>query len=397
MDPPKYTTLVAALMALLDPRQARGKRYAWILLLILIAIAIASGQRTVHAIADWISLHWEDLQAELHPARVTCPSESTFRRVLRLIDPQQLDDLLSCLEPEPIPALPVEPPPLSLPLTAPSSELPLQAQAVDGKALRGAQAHGEKVHLVSLVRHTDAMTEGQMAVAEKSNEITAVPKLLADRDLTGTVTTMDALLTQRGLAQQILDQQGHYLMIVKANQPELFQAIQLLFACPPWTSSERVSEYDVHTTENKGHGRLERRTLESSITLNSYLDWPGVGQVMRRTCRRISRKTGVVSEEATYGITSLTRRQADAKRLEAIWRGHWTIENRVHYVRDVTFGEDACQVHAGNAARVLATLRNAILNLLRRLGWNNISDALRHYAAKLRYSLGLIGYQQARL
>jgi hypothetical protein len=104
---------------------------------------------------------------------------------------------------------------------------------VDGKALRGAQAHGEKVHLVSLVRHADAITEGQTAVAEKSNEITAVPKLLAERDLTGTVTTMAALLTQRTLAQQILDQQGHYFMVVKANQPELFHAIQLLFARPP--------------------------------------------------------------------------------------------------------------------------------------------------------------------
>jgi predicted transposase YbfD/YdcC len=145
-------------------------------------------------------------------------------------------------------------------------------------------------------------------------------------------------------------------------------------------------------TENTGHGRVERRTLEASISLNSYLDRSGVGQVMRRTCRRIHRKTGVVSEEVTYGITSLTQRLADAKRLEAIWRGHWTIENRVHYVRDVTFGEDSCQVHAGKAPRVLAALRNAVLNLLRSFGWNNISDALRHYAAKVKYALGLIGY-----
>jgi predicted transposase YbfD/YdcC len=312
---------------------------------------------------------------------------------LRLIDPSRLDELLTQMEADPFPAPPTE----ALSLPSASDDLPLRAQAVDGKALRGANAHGAKVHLVSLVRHADAITEGQTAVTEKSNEITAVPKLLDARNLTGTVTTMDALLTQRALAQQILDQQGHYFMVVKANQPELLQAIQLLFACPPWTNQERAGEYDTHTTQNKGHGRLERRTLESSTTLNTYLDWPGIGQVMRRTCRRINRKTGLISEEVTYGITSLTPQQADAKRLEAIWRGHWTIENRVHYVRDVTFGEDACQVRAGNAPRVLASLRNTILNLMRRSGWNNISDALRHYAAKIKYALGLIGYQRARL
>jgi predicted transposase YbfD/YdcC len=393
MDQPKYTTLVAALMALLDPRKPRGKRYAWILLLTLIAIALTSGQRTVHAIADWIALHWEELQTELLPASAICPSESTFRRVLRLIDAPRLDELLSQVESNPLPP----PPAATGTLSSAAEDLPLRAQAVDGKALRGANAHGAQVHLVSLVRHADAITQGQTAVTEKSNEITAVPKLLSAHDLTGTVTTMDALLTQRALAQQILDQHGHYFMVVKANQPELFQAIQLLFTYPPWTNQERAGEYDKHITQNKGHGRLERRTLESSSALNDYLDWPGVGQVMRRTCRRINRKTGLISEEVTYGITSLTRRQADAKLLEAIWRGHWTIENRVHYVRDVTLGEDACQVRAGNAPRVLASLRNAILNLMRCSGWNNISDALRHYAAKITHALGLIGYQQARL
>jgi predicted transposase YbfD/YdcC len=395
MDQPKYTTLVEALTALIDPRKARGKRYPWMLLLTLIAIAIASGQRTVHAIANWAALHWDELRAELHPERVTCPSESTFRRALRLIDPQGIEALLIHLAVNPLPTTP--PAPVRTPATPSSEKLPLQAQAVDGKALRGARAHGEQVHLVSLVHHADAVTAAQTAVAEKSNEITAVPQLLAGRDLTGTVTTMDALLTQRTLAQQILDQHGHYFMVVKANQPELYQAIELLFARPPWTKEEQAREYDIHTTQNKGHGRLERRTLESSTALNGYLDWPGARQVMRRTCRRVIRKTGEVSEGVTYGITSLTCPQADAQRLEAIWRGHWTIENRVHYVRDVTLGEDACQVNVGNAPRVLAALRNAILNLFRCCGWQNIGDAVRFYATKVTHALGLIGYQPARL
>jgi predicted transposase YbfD/YdcC len=392
MDQAKYTTLVEGLSTLIDPRQARGKRYSWMLLLTLIAIAIASGQRTVHAIADWIAQHWEDVRTELHPVRITCPSEATFRRALRLIDPLAMEDLLTHLDVTPSPP-PTEcqplPPPRPVLTATPRPAVPLQAQAVDGKELRGALAHGEKVHLVSLVRHADAITVAQTAVDQKSNEIPAVPKLLVGRNLTGTVTTMDALLTQRTLAQQIRHQGGHYFMVVKANQPELHQAIELLFACPPWTKQEQACEYDVYQSETRGHGRMEQRTLESSTALCQYVDWPDVGQVMRRTCRRIIRKTGVVSEKVTYAITSLTHPQAKAKQLEAIWRGHWTIENRVHYVRDVTLGEDACQTHVGNAPRVLAAIRDAILNLFRAGGWENISDAVRHYAAKVVYALDL--------
>lgn len=400
MDQPKYTTLVNALSTLFDPRHARGKRYGWLLLLTLIALALVSGQQTVHAIADWCALHWEELQAELHPARESCPSESTFRRTLRLVNPQGIEDLLTRLETPPVTSAPppsATPPAPVVTAAPPAPQIPWVAQAVDGKELRGALAHGEKVHLVSLVRHADGITLAQTAVDQKSNEITAVPHLLAGRDLTGTVTTMDALLTQRTLARQIRDQGGHYFMVVKANQPEVSQAIELLFAQPPWTYQEQACEYDCYLDANKGHGRIEQRRLESSTALGLYLDWPEVGQVMRRTCRRRICKTGVVTETVTYGITSLTPTHADAQQLEALWRGHWTVENRVHYVRDVTLGEDACQTHLGNAPRVLAALRNAILNLMRACGWQNIRDAVRHYAAKVAYALDLIRCPPARL
>ncbi len=104
---------------------------------------------------------------------------------------------------------------------------------------------------------------------------------------------------------------------------------------------------------------------ESSLTLSDYLDWPGVGQVMRRRCKRVTVKTKVTTE-TTYGITGLRPGEAGAAELETLWRGHWTIENRTHYVRDVTMGEDACQIHTGKAPHALAALRNGILGLLRR-------------------------------
>jgi predicted transposase YbfD/YdcC len=265
----------------------------------------------------------------------------------------------------------------------------LRGQSVDGKDIRGVRAHGNPQFLVSLARHDSAYVLGQVVVDEKTNEITAVPALLAGRDLRGTVTTMDALLTQGDVARQILNQGGHYLMVVKKNQLNLYRAIELLFRTPPVPARPgEVLRYRYH---GKAHGRLEQRTLESSIALNSYLDWPGVAQVLRRTCRRIRVSTGLVESETTYGITSLPRALAGPELVERFWRGHWTIENRLHYVRDETLGEDRCQVHTGTAPQVLATLRNGILSLLRYHGWSNIAEANRRYAANPQKVLHLLG------
>lgn len=381
MDRTQYTTLSDALQAIPDPRKARGKRYPWHFLLMLIALAMASGEQTVHALADWILLHTDELRTQLDWHEKSFPSESTIRRTVRLIVPTQLESILESLP--------------SVTVSAPAGDL--AGQSVDGKMLRGASAHGQPIHLVSLVRHADACIINQVAVKQKSNEITAAPALLAGRNLQGTVTTMDALLTQRQIAQQILDQKGHYLMMVKANQAELYQAIAFLFDNPPWTKREQGREYWKHRTFDKGHGRLEYRTLESSIALCGYLQWPQVGQVMRRTCRRIHRKTGVITDEIKYAITSLTPAQASAADLEKFWRGHWTIENQVHYVRDVTMREDAGQLRAGNAPHVLAAVRNALLNLYRANGWRNMSDAVRYYGSKVSHAFHLLTSCPARL
>jgi predicted transposase YbfD/YdcC len=261
--------------------------------------------------------------------------------------------------------------------------------------VRGANRHGAQVHLVSLVRHADGRVLGQVAVADKSNEITAAPRLLARRDLAGTVTTADALLTQRALAAQIRAQGGHYLMVVKANQPELYAAIDCLFTEP--LVPEPADRAEIATTCDKGHGRLEVRTLERSAALNGYLAWPEVGQVLRRTCQRVDLATGAIGEETTYGVTSLPPEAASAAQVEALWRGHWTIENKVHRVRDGTFGEDAGQVRRGRAPQALAALRNGLLSLLRALGWANIADAVRHYGAYTARAIHLLSTPPTRL
>jgi hypothetical protein len=131
---------------------------------------------------------------------------------------------------------------------------------------------------------------------------------------------------------------------------------------------------------HKGHGRRERRTLASTTVLCGYVDWPGVAQVFRLTRERTVK--GQTAIEVAYGITSLPRDRADARHLLALIRRHWAIENKLHYVRDVTLGEDACRVHKGSAPQVLACVRNAALHLLRRINPENVAAAIRHLTAK---------------
>jgi len=381
MDAPQYTTLRAALSDVPDPRKPRGQRYPWPLLLTAISAALVSGQQGLRAIGQWVAEHGEELGPllGLPPGRV--PSTATLRRAVRAVDLAALEARIAGF---------------AAGLAAPPADAPPWAgQAIDGKAVRGANRHGARVHLVGLVRHGDGLVLGQVAVADKSNEITAAPRLLAGRNLSGTVTTMDAQLTQRKLARQIRDQGGHYLMVVKANQPDLYAAIVELFAAPPVADAADARERV--TTLDKGHGRLETRTLERSAALNVYLRWPDVGQVLRRACRRVSVATGEITEEVTYGVTSLPPSAASAAQVEALWRGHWTIENRVHRVRDGTLAEDACQVRVGHAPQALAALRNGLLNLLRALGWTNLADAVRHYGAFAPRALRLLSTGPKRL
>jgi predicted transposase YbfD/YdcC len=181
----------------------------------------------------------------------------------------------------------------------------------------------------------------------------------------------------------------HRIISLQKNQPETYAAIELLFRAPPLCLGEE--DRLTYSYQEKGHGRLETRTLECSTLLSDYLDWPGVAQVMRRTCQRRHLRSAVVEREVTYGLTSLSRARAGPQHLEAFWRGHWTIENRNHYVRDETMGEDRCQVHTGHGAQALAAFRNGILTLLRSQGRENIAAALRHFANSPQLALRTIG------
>lgn len=208
------------------------------------------------------------------------------------------------------------------------------------------------------------------------------------------MVTLDAGLAHPHLAAQIVQQGGHYLMGIKRNHARLYEELTWYFDNPPlpcdrpWTQTE---------TWHKGHGRLERRTLTCTDDLDDYLAWPNVQQVVRRECERTTLKTGDTTRAVTYALTSLPAHAMSAAHVEQLWRGHWTIENRVHYVREVTMGEDAHQMHTGHAPQALAALRNAVLNRLRAAGWTNIAAALRHYSYSVADALAFVGLPPARL
>jgi Transposase DDE domain len=142
----------------------------------------------------------------------------------------------------------------------------------------------------------------------------------------------------------------------------------------------------------KGHGRLEQRSTQTSTALNDYLDFPYVAQVFRIVRTVMHCKSGKTCCETVYGVTSLRPQQADARQIGDLVRGHWEIENRLHWVRDVTFDEDRSQVRTGSGPRALASLRNFAISCLRVAGFANIAQGLRHLARHWQSPLTLLGF-----
>jgi predicted transposase YbfD/YdcC len=378
----QYSEMLERFKDVPDPRTRPNRIYPWQFLWGVISAAMASACQTPTAIARWIREQRDELLAVLPPTLVRLPCFSSIRRTLASVDASKLDAALTTLPTHALPA--------SVQEVAAGAPTPLVGQAIDGKNLRGVGRDGQPCLLVSLVEHTSATVLAQEQVARKRDQRSAVPVLLAGRDLRGKVITLDALHTLKPTARLILDQDGDYLMVVKKNQRTLYEFLDMLFSLPAHPADHQVWD-QIGPTSEKGHRRLETRTLISGNAHIEDVDWPGVAQVIRRECERIALKTGKVTREVSYALTSLTPSRADAAGLEALWRGHWTIENRVHYVRDVSFGEDRGHAAAGTTAHALASVRNALLYLFRRAGWHLVPDALAHYGASVRRALSLVG------
>jgi hypothetical protein len=214
MDQQQYTTLVDVLKQVPDPRKRQGRRHRWLTRLCLTHAALASAQRTPRAIARWVREHREELFAVLPPSVSRLPSDATIRRTLALLDVTRLEQALSAFQPATVPAAQADAGPSDA-LQAGAAQADagpsdaLHGVAIDGKAIRGVGRDGHPCHLVSLVQHDDARVLGQVEVAQKRDERSAVSALLEGRDLTGKVITLDALHTLRATAKQIRARGGH--------------------------------------------------------------------------------------------------------------------------------------------------------------------------------------------
>jgi predicted transposase YbfD/YdcC len=244
--------------------------------------------------------------------------------------------------------------------------------AVDGKTLRGARPRGGTApHLMACLDHATGTVIAQVAVGGKTNEITMLAGLLDQiPDLDGALISMDAMHAQREHAAYLHKRGANYLVTVKGNQPGLLARLRRL----PWKDVPPG-----HVCEGRAHGRAEKRTLKV-VTVAAGLEFPHAAQaiqIIRKTKRNGSAKW---KTETSYAITSLPAGKARPDRLAAWIRGHWKIENQLHWVRDVTYGEDLSAARTGTGPHVMAALRNLAISILRLAGHASIATALRRNA-----------------
>lgn len=342
-------SLLAQVERVPDPRVKRKPRHLLTDILVLSICGVLSGCEGCVEIAEYGRRKEEFFRTILElPHGI--PSHDTFNRVLALLKPQALQECLIGW--------------LRSVRDEAGDAREEQHIAIDGKALRRTfdRAAGQNMlHLVSAWSTANGITLGQVAVDEKSNEITAIPKLLQAVDLTDATVTIDAMGCQKDIAKQIIAGGGDYLLAVKGNQEASLLLLQETLA-EHFESDDPPPRGSRHETHEKKHGRDETReyvSLPAPAALKK-LGWSAVrsiGMVHSRTVR-----DGKVCEESRYYLSS---HRPSARKLAKFARGHWSIENSLHWVLDMSFHEDLCRLRTGHAAENLALLNRIALSLLK--------------------------------
>ncbi len=350
-------SLLAHFAQMEDPRSDLGKRHQLLDIIVIAICAVLCGAD------DWpsVELFGESREAWLRgflPLPHGIPSQYTFRRVFEILDPAQfracfrawVDDAITLTRGQVIP--------------------------IDGKTLRRShdrQVGQAAIHMVSAWSTANRLVLGQVKVADKSNEIPAIPDLLELLDIAGCIVTIDAIGCQQAIASTVKRLGGEYALAVKGNQPDLEQALAECFA-EAEAQGWRDVVHNVHRTLSKGHGRIETRqcwTIQDPDYLyyvRQFADWDGLQTLVKvRSTRQIE---GVVTEKTRYFITSLGN---DAKEVLGAVRDHWTIENQLHWRLDVVFREDDSRLRKGHGAENFAVLRHIALSMLQQERSSKIS------------------------
>jgi predicted transposase YbfD/YdcC len=377
--------LWAAFAALPDPRQRRCT-YSLPALLSLAVAGLLCHQRSVLAIAQWGQRQAPALRAALGLPPDRAPDQSTLHRLFRRLAPAPLGTVLTTVFAPPPPA-----------------ERAAQAVAVDGKAHRGQgqfePATAGTIHEVTAFCHELGLALAQLAVDNQGGEaeLSAARTLIGAFNWAGRVLTGDALYVQRDICATVVAGGGDYALVVKGNQPDLAADLATLFAAPEMGSAPAAAragwDYRATQTVEKGHGRLEIRQAVASGELAGYSRWPQLRQVVQIRRRWQQRGQWYVAER--YMVTSLPPEVAGPERLLELKRGHWQVENQLHYIKDVVLGEDASLIHAGNGGAVLAVLRDVAVNALRAGGERYITARLRANSQQPELALQLLGFAPA--
>jgi predicted transposase YbfD/YdcC len=331
-----------------DPRIYRNKKHLLIDVVVLSIIAVICGAESWNSIELFGNSKKEFLKKILKlPNGI--PSHDTINRVFSLINPDKFDQLFAQWVQSLI-----------------EKKIPGEVIAIDGKTMRGSKdSFHEKspIHLVSAWANSNQLVLGQVRTSEKSNEITAIPELLNILDIEGCIITIDAMGTQKKIAEAIIDKKAHYILALKGNQGYLKEDVRNTFL--------RQQPDSIDDTVEKGHGRIETRKCEVINKLD-FLDekqqWADLSSLARVTAtREINGKQ--TTEERLY-ISSVV---SDAKSFNLFIRQHWGIENSLHWTLDVTFREDDQRKRNGHAANNFALVEKIALNLLKSEGSKNIS------------------------
>jgi predicted transposase YbfD/YdcC len=361
--------LPAALAGLPDPRSRRGVRHPMTVVVTAAVCAVVAGYRSYTAIAEWVADVPDATVLALGILPDRRPSEAMIRRLLQALDP----DLLTTA--------------IGVWLAGRASNSVAanrRAIAVDGKTLRGSRTTKTVAqHVLAACDQNTAVVLASTGVDGKTNEITRFKPLLDQiSDLRDTVITADALHCQRDHITYLAERGAHWILTVKGNQPSLHNQLAGL----PWKQVP-----DATRTDDRGHGRREIRTLKI-LTVSTGIDFPNAAQALRiRRRRRRLDQPKRFTTETVYAITDLRVHQAKPHQLAAWIRGHWSIENSIHWVRDVTYDEDRSQIRTGTGPHVMAALRNTAIAALRTAGITNIAAANRHHARDSNRPLALLG------
>jgi len=379
--------LERALQAVTDGRGKRGRRYEAATVLTVMVLAKMAGEQTWSGIAQWVRLRLGWLQETVALSKAPCAN--SYRYICEHIDAVELNAKVAMFLGEgkeeavgPVCATAVCP-------TVQAAEM--RHLACDGKELRGSHrlVEGQEQaaqQVFGIYNVSAGYMEALVPIAGKGYEPAAFRQWLKGQTLQGTLITADALHTQTVVCCEIRRRGGDYLLIAKRNQLSLYKDIRFLFSQPAdyWFSERQAQSVE------KGHGRHEVRSIRVSSELNNYLGdrWPDVQQVFQIE-RRIKRR-GKPTYEVVCGLTSLPQEVASAEQLLHRVRQHWQIENRNHWRRDATLGEDRTKTGSKQAALVIAALNNAILALLDKAGVHNLRSAMRTFAAYPEQALALI-------